>query len=706
MRTRPTGTALAGLVLSLALSTSFFSTTASAAPPAAPAAPAPTKGTTTTPAAPASPTPTVAPAPNMPSAFLGVASATGEDQIFFHGGQLNTQKVQYSNELYSLDVTKPWPISSPAWTNLTSTAAVGGPAVGGHSAAMSNDLKSLYLTAPSGDATGAFWFKYDIQGKTWTAKPAPAAQAPVWANRREAQLVTDPATGAIWYIGGATSAGDTNEVDKFLNDDWSANVPTVKKDAGSSGTGAPAIMGSYSAGTSHLIDSKIYIFGGFASASSSPRTYQTFQTLPWLDISTSPPTIGTQFTLGAVPPPRQDHCSVLTSSKKIIIYGGYDANSKTTFSDVWSLDLVTLTWQQIVTINSSRPRSGHTCNIVGANMVVFGGRNGTEIGYSRDIQVYDVMLSSWMGSYAPKPDTTAISDPLPGGVNGPGGNHSALSSAALIGIIIGSIALLACLAGAFIYRRRQRKIEIREAEMEKEAYLASLGTDEDGKDGGGGGGGGKGKRRNNPYGASSSPFSASTRHLNQRGVSMDVMDTPATSHYDPIGLETSMHTPSGAGNVQYLMQQLPDGTIAVQPVYLDHQAVSSYGGTPQLQQSPNIMYSENSSLGGVVNSPSPTLQSGPTGGGASGSGAGSNGYIAPPTPAINSTNPAGINPYGGQSVPPTPKSGYVLPPSSSVPFPRPIHDASGVPSPMLPQAPMPPNYKTGGSGAPSPGSHY
>lgn len=381
---------------------------------------------------------------------------------------------------------------------------------------------------------------------------------------------------------------------------------------------------------------------------------------------------------------------IAASSKKIIIYGGYDANSKTTYSDVWSLDLVTLTWQQIVTVNSSRPRSGHTCNIVGANIVVFGGQNGTDIGYSRDIQVYDVMLSNWMSSYAPKRDTTPISDPLPGGVNGPGGNHSGLSTAALIGIIVGSIALLSCGAGVFIYRRRQRKIEIREAEMEKEAYLASLGRDGEDK----AGGGGKGKRRNNPYGASSSPYSASTRHLNQRGVSMDVMDTPATSHYDPIGLETSMHTPSGNGNVQYLMQQLPDGTIAVQPVYLDHQAVSPYGGTPQLQQSPNIMYSENSSLGGVVNSPSPTMRSGPMGGGGasgSGSGAGSNGYFAPPPSAINSTNPAGINPYGGQSVPATPKSGYVLPPSSSVPFPRPIHDASGVPSPMLPQAPMPPN---------------
>lgn len=120
------------------------------------------------------------------------------------------------------------------------------------------------------------------------------SQAPVWANRRGAQLVTDPATGAIWYVGGATDSGDTNEIDKFMNNAWSANVPTVKKDAVAAGSGTPAIMGSYSGGTSHLVDNKIYIFGGFASASSSPRTYQTFQTLPWLDISTSPPTIGTQ----------------------------------------------------------------------------------------------------------------------------------------------------------------------------------------------------------------------------------------------------------------------------------------------------------------------------------------------------------------------------------------------------------------------------
>ncbi|KAK3837409.1 MAG: hypothetical protein J3R72DRAFT_196099 [Linnemannia gamsii] len=545
------------------------------------------------------------------------------------------------------------------------------------------------------------------------------SQAPAWANRKEAQLVTDPATNAIWYIGGTLSisnAGDTNEIDKFLNEAWSANVPTVKKDGDNSGaTGTPAIMGSYSSGTSHLISNKIYIFGGFASTPSSPRTYQTFQSLPWLDVSTSPPTIGSQFTLGTVPPSRQDHCSVLTSSKKIILYGGYDSNARTTFNDIWSLDLVTLTWQRIVTVNPTGPRYGHTCNIVGANMVVYGGRATTgekQVGYSRDVQVYDVMQSMWMKTYAPKQDTTPASEPLPGGVNGPGGNHSGLSTPAMIGIIAGSVVLLACVGGVLIYRRRQRKIEIREAEMEKEAYLASLGTDGDDKQ--------QGKRRhknNKAYGAASSPYSASTRHLNQRGVSMDVMDTPATSHYEPFGLESSMHTPSGGGNnVQYLMQQLPDGTIAVQPVYLDHQGMSPYGGTQQLQQSPNIMYSENSSLGGVVNSPSPTLRSGPTGAGVTGSGtgSGSGGYFAPPPSALNSTNPAGISPYGGTQssmaspsgaaggipLPPTtPMAGYVLPPTSSVPYPRPIHDASGTPSPMLPQAPLPPNYKSGGSGS-------
>ncbi|KAK3837410.1 MAG: hypothetical protein J3R72DRAFT_196098 [Linnemannia gamsii] len=174
MRSCPTGTTvLAGLVLSLALSTSFLPTTMSAPPPATSAVPPPPKGNTTA-TTPISPAPTPAPSLNMPSTFLGVASATGDGQIFFHGGQFNQEHVRYSNELYSLDVTKSWPISNPAWTNLTTITPNGGPTVGGHSATMSTDLKNLYLTAPGGDPAGPFWYKYDTQAKTWAAETAPA----------------------------------------------------------------------------------------------------------------------------------------------------------------------------------------------------------------------------------------------------------------------------------------------------------------------------------------------------------------------------------------------------------------------------------------------------------------------------------------------------------------------------------------------------
>ncbi|KAK3826244.1 MAG: hypothetical protein JOS17DRAFT_832944, partial [Linnemannia elongata] len=52
-----------------------------------------------------------------------------------------------------------------------------------------------------------------------------------------------------------------------------------------------------------------------------------------------------------------------------------------------------------------------------------------------------------------------------------GGNNGAssgLSTGALIGIIISAFVVLGLVIGLFLYRRRQKHIEIREAEMEKE----------------------------------------------------------------------------------------------------------------------------------------------------------------------------------------------------------------------------------------------
>ncbi|KAF9570034.1 hypothetical protein EC968_002348 [Mortierella alpina] len=530
---------------------------------------------------------------------------------------------------------------------------------------MSKDLSTLYLTAPSGNATNPFFYAYNVKTKSWSSEHAPAAQATLWSNRREAQLLTDTTTGAIWYLGGVLPTGvEINEIDKYMSGSWSANIATMLPGA-AEGTGSTALMNRFSAGTSHLIGSKIYLFGGFSSGSGA-KVYQSFQSVPWIDISTTTPTIGTQLTLGPVPRPRQDHCSVLTKSGKVIVFGGYEALGPSTFNDVWVLDLATWTWQQIMPLNPSQPRYGHTCNLAGANMIVYGGRaraanSTTEVGYYKDVQVYDVMQSAWLTTYIPKEDTTPVSQPLPGipsGLVPEKSNGDGLSVGAVIGIVIGAVVLVACAIGLFVYRKRQKQIEVKEAEMEKRAYLASLGTD----------GASTGDRRssshhrrhrshrNNPYrGSASSPFSTSSRPLNGAGAgatnapgqSYSSAATAVPGSGDDV-LSGPIETP---GNVQYLMQHLPDGTIAVQPVYLDHQPL-------QLHQSPNMMYSENSRLGGVIGGspPSATATTPETNAAGVGASAASGNYFVPP-PSSQHPHQEHVHAPAG--------SGYVTPPSST-----------------------------------------
>ncbi|KAG0254369.1 hypothetical protein BG011_005805 [Mortierella polycephala] len=555
--------------------------------------------------------PTPSPSTVAPTSFVSLASAASKSHIYYHGGRLNTKEVTNSNELFSIDITRSWSISSPAWTNLTIplSGSIMPPMTSRHSATMSKDLTKLYITAPTGDTSAPFLYTYDIQTGAWSAQDAPPA--------KDAYLLTDTATGAIWYFGGTLNEFETNEIDRFLNGSWNTNIAV--RDPLLGGNGSTSLMNKFSHGTAHILGTKIYLFGGFSvthnvNGINGTKSYQSFQSIPWIDISTGTPTIGNQLTLGPVPPPRQDHCSVLTSSKRVIVFGGYDMNARATLADMWSLDLMTLTWQQIIAVNPMPPRFGHNCNLVGANMIVFGGRSSgylqVDVGYNKDIQVYDVMKASWQNTYVPKEDLTPPSLPIGAEANdGPGVDRgdSGLSTGGIIGIVLAVVVLVAVILGAVLYRKRRKRIEIREAEVEKEAYLASLASDvgTEVTDSRRESSSNRRQRshRNNPYQTSAaSPRSTSTRHLNSRASTAP--HTPGQSHYGgSIGAEPGAEEEllsdgiaEAPGGVQYLMQHLPDGTIAVQPVYLDHQPL-------QLHHSPNMMYSENSSLKGYVNPP-------------------------------------------------------------------------------------------------------
>jgi hypothetical protein len=119
------------------------------------------------------------------------------------------------------------------------------------------------------------------------------SQAEVWAMRREAQLLTDPVTGAIWYLGGSSvGKTETNEIDKLLDGAWNINLPTQAEPASSEAK--PYVMKGFSSGTAHIYQDKVYLFGGTTSTPEGQLSYQSFQIIPTIDTSTKPLTYGQQ----------------------------------------------------------------------------------------------------------------------------------------------------------------------------------------------------------------------------------------------------------------------------------------------------------------------------------------------------------------------------------------------------------------------------
>ncbi|KAF9895587.1 hypothetical protein BX616_009320, partial [Lobosporangium transversale] len=163
---------LRGLVLSLSLSSHMFLTSNAQGSTATPPSTRPTTTSSSSPS-PSQPASSI----NAPSGFVGVASAANKNFIFYQGGQVNTGSVRFTNDLFSLDLTKTWPVHSPAWTNLTlpSSGTLTGPTVSGHDATMSKDGTTLLVTAPTESQGTPFLYQYNIAAGSWSTIEAPSA---------------------------------------------------------------------------------------------------------------------------------------------------------------------------------------------------------------------------------------------------------------------------------------------------------------------------------------------------------------------------------------------------------------------------------------------------------------------------------------------------------------------------------------------------
>lgn len=87
-----------------------------------------------------------------------------------------------------------------------------------------------------------------------------------------------------------------------------------------------------------------------------------------------------QPTSGEIPPPRIDTCTVIASAPdnstyNIYMYGGWDptGDQQKWYDDIYVLSLPSFTWVKMYEAES--PRSGHTCHLVGRQLLTIGGNN-------------------------------------------------------------------------------------------------------------------------------------------------------------------------------------------------------------------------------------------------------------------------------------------------------------------------------------------
>ncbi|KAF9357419.1 F-box only protein 42 [Mortierella sp. AD094] len=195
------------------------------------------------------------------------------------------------------------------------------------------------------------------------------------------------------------------------------------------------------------------IFGGSDQTTSAYNTVNTFDlTLEvWRLAVPVNPGVG-----GTVPSARKGHTAVCLNNTMIVYGGGPDGPLD---DDVWVLDASKTQWVwNRITTNKQMgpgPRTGHSALLNGTNMLVWGGY-GAPMPNDTNIYILDTVAWQWSSSKESASPAIPVSIPSPPG--GGGGTGSKKNNLPLtIGVICGSLALIAAFIGFLLLRRRSAK---------------------------------------------------------------------------------------------------------------------------------------------------------------------------------------------------------------------------------------------------------
>ena len=339
--------------------------------------------------------------------------------LYIYGGQAKMTGDQtvdtWNNDFLSLDLTKSWDTSTPAFKGLAQPS--GPPAVA--NGYLWNDYSNLYMYGglfsdkPYVEPGPSSLWKYNIRDQSWTEFPSPRTSRGKHSDNGDVPVqrsaegagISVPELGLSWYFGGhldlSTTPGWSNQIDRvYLKSLLEFTHPGYNNEAvdalQTTGAGEGGAFRNITQGglqtdaefTERADGVLVFVPGwgekgvliGLAGGNNDTFS-QSLSTLDVYDIANSE--WFHQQTSGTPPNVCVNACAVIVSapdasSFNIYLYGGQNLQpymGQTQYSDIYILSIPSFTWIKVDSPGgpSPAPRAGHTCNLRDSQLVVVGG---------------------------------------------------------------------------------------------------------------------------------------------------------------------------------------------------------------------------------------------------------------------------------------------------------------------------------------------
>ncbi|KAF9430272.1 hypothetical protein BGZ94_007642 [Podila epigama] len=391
-------------------------------------------------------------------------------KFYVHGGEHGHAIL--SGDLYSLDLTKSWTTSAPAWSQLKSSPF----ANSYHTATHHPNNDVIYFLGRNIDLSNkapptSFFNAYSIANDAWYTTPIPdttVIPTPLIgdaSDRRDFQGAYDPERGIYVVVGGNNSKGNVNF----------QTIVHMKKDSSTTFKDAILGPGSFATEIQGAAIAWLRITPRRKGALISLGGNNIFGTVPFNTFPEYNATtdiwnlfITTQL---ATTLPNADATTVF-------IYGGWSHPVKgrpLALNELWILDGATMVWKQ-----GASPIGGNVgyaaCTVASNKLIVWGGfqyLNSTPPTVN-PMMIYDIATDKWITRYDPSPEYLALAKqpsqpqpqpkapknvPEPASPPVEQGDGEETSNKPGLGAIVGGalagVVTLAAILGFTFYRRRR-----------------------------------------------------------------------------------------------------------------------------------------------------------------------------------------------------------------------------------------------------------